>query len=235
MDGTSVLPRTAGREEALVRVQAIAGGLFSVFLLLHMGNTLLGMAGPEIYNGVQRVIRRFYQHPVGELGLVFLPLIAHAVAGVWLHALRKKQERSAGLRYRLHRWAGVFLLLVVFGHIAATRGVSYWFGVIPEFGGVSFTLWWSPQMFYPYYFLLFMAGFYHATVGLSLVSRRSGLVNTPVSGKPPTLLMLVGAVGITLALLGFGGRLFDIDDPRDNDYARLYGQWLDIDLSGPPR
>jgi len=32
----------------------------------------------------------------------------------------------------------------------------------------------------------------------------------------------VGAILIVTALLGFGGVLYEIDDPFDNDYARSY-------------
>ena len=131
------------------------------------------------------------------------------------------------LKYRVQSWAGFFLLFVVFGHALATRGISFFYGVVPGFEGVSFSLWWVPAYFYPYYFLLFIAGLYHATMGISGLLKRRGFKQ---AARLPVVVSALGAIGVSLALLGFGGVLFEIDDPRDNDYARQYSELMDIDL-----
>lgn len=217
-------------ENNLVRLQAIGGALFTVFLVLHLSNTLLAPFGPEVYNNYQRVSRLFYQQPLLEIIFVLGPLVTHAIAGIWLYILRKKWRRSPALRYRLQSWAGLFLLLVVFGHVIATRGISFWFDAFPEFEGISFSLWWVPSYFYPYYFLLFMAGLYHGTMGLSVLLKRGGYGQLAASKALPLLVTTLGAIGVSFALLGFGGVLFEIDDPRGNDYARQYSELLDIEL-----
>jgi len=217
-------------EARLVTVQAIAGGLFFIFLVLHLSNNLLAGLGSDTYNNYQRAVRVIYQHPVLELLLVVLPLLSHVIAGVWLYVIRKKWQINRGLRYRLQTWAGFFLLLTVFGHALATRGVSYWFGAFPEFAGVSFSLWWVPAYFYPYYFLLFMAGLYHGAMGAGVLSRRLGIIRAGTPNRVPAIVLIVGAIGVTLSLLAFGGKLFTIDDPRNNDYARQYAEFFDIDL-----
>jgi len=217
-------------EARLGNVQAIAGGLFFVFLLLHLSNNLLAGLGVETYNSYQRAVRAIYQQPVLELLLVVVPLISHAVAGVWLYRLRKKWQLKRGLKYQLQTWAGFFLLLTVFGHALATRGVSFFFGPFAEFAGVSFSLWWVPAYFYPYYFLLFMAGLYHGTMGAAMLLQRLGVWRSHPSSRIHAVVLGVGAIGVSLSLVAFGGKLFAIDDPPDNDYARQYAEFFDIDL-----
>jgi len=221
-------------ESRLVVAQAVAGTLFLVFLVLHLSNTFLAVFGPEAYNGYQRAVRQIYQYPLLELLLVIGPLITHVIAGLWLYRIRKSRRLTRALRYRLQSWAGFFLLLVVFGHVLATRGISYWYGVFAEFEGVSFSLWWVPAYFYPYYFLLFMAGLYHGSMGVLSVMKRFGFMRVRArSNYFPALVAGLGAVGAILILLAFGGFLFEIDDPRDNDYARQYGELMNIELTGP--
>lgn len=220
-------------ESRLLAAQAAAGMLFLIFLVLHLSNTLLAVFGPETYNSYQRAVRQIYQHPFFELVLVIGPLLTHVIAGLWLYRIRKRRRFTRALRYKVQTWAGFFLLFVVFGHMLATRGISYWYGPFAEFEGVSFSLWWIPAYFYPYYFLLFMAGLYHGSMGMFSVLQRLGFVRMTNSSSLPVIVTTVGAIGAMLALLGFGGFLFEIDDPRDNDYARQYGELMDIELTGP--
>lgn len=220
-------------EPTLVRAQAAAGALFFVFLVLHLSNTVVAVFGADSYNAYQRVIRQIYQHPVLEVLLVIAPLITHVVAGFWLYILRKKRKSTRPLKYRLQTGAGFFLLLVVFGHMLATRGISYWYGTVAEFSGVAFSLWWVPEYFYPYYFLLFMAGLYHGSMGAITLLTRAQVLTPSTSYLMPLLLGTAGSAAALAALLSFGGVVFEISDPRDNDYARQYSKLLDVDLSRP--
>ncbi|MEH6571349.1 MAG: hypothetical protein V7709_19865 [Halioglobus sp.] len=230
---SSVTGQTRARntESKLVIAQAVAGSLFFVFLVLHLSNTLLAPLGPEIYNDYQRSIRQIYQHPLLEWVLVIGPLLTHVVVGLWLYKIRKKWQFKRSLKYRIQSWAGFFLLFVVFGHILATRGISYWYGPFAEFEGVSFSLWWVPGYFYPYYFLLFMAGLYHGTMGAANVIQGVFPGRRSKSKWLPYIVPSFGAIGVVLALLSFGGLLFEIEDPRSNDYARQYGELMDIDFT----
>ena len=220
-------------ESMLVKAQAVAGTLFLIFLTLHLSNTVLASFGAETYNSYQRTIRQFYQYPFLEIVIVIGPLVTHVVSGLWLYLIRKKWQIERTLKYRFQSWAGFFLLLVVFGHVLATRGISFWYGTFTEFEGVSFSLWWIPGYFYPYYFLLFMAGLYHGSMGAATLFRRAGLIRSASIKWLPTCVATFGSLGVIFALLGFGGMLFETDDPRDNDYARQYSVLLDIDLTKP--
>ncbi len=219
--------------QRLRRVQAVAGIAFFMFLILHLGNTLLAALGPIPYNNYQQLLQGYYQNPAIELTLVILPLFTHITVAIWLYYLRKRTSQKPALRQRLNSWAGVFLLLVVFGHMLATRGIGYWFDAPPGFAGISFTLWWVPAYFYPYYFLLFMAGLYHSYNGLALLLARAGLPKLHRNSMARYVVMITGATGVILSLLSFGGQIFDIHDPRDSNYARAYTALLEIDLDEP--
>jgi len=194
----------------LRHVQALAGILFFIFLLLHLSNTLLAAWGKDVYNNYQHLIQNFYPYPAIEIGMIVLPLLIHTVAGVWLYRLRCKAVEKRKLSQRLNTWAGFLLLLIVFGHMLATRGIGLWFNAPPGFVGVSFSIWWAPAYFYPYYFLLYMAGLYHSYNGVSLLLLRSGISGLHRTRFARPAVMLVGAVGITFSLLAFGGQLFGI-------------------------
>lgn len=217
-------------------VQLLSASVFLIFLTIHLTNTMAAALGLESYNTFQTLAQKFYQVPLVEITMVFLPLIVHATCGVVL-LLRKrkqkqKQKRSLSLKQKCHSFAGMFLLLVVLGHAAATRGITLYSSATVGFEGVSFSIWWMPEVFYPYYFLLFMAGCYHAIFGSALVVKKfawkKGLV-VAKQAQNPYLFLTLSIIAIT-ALLSFGGQLYDIPNPADNDYARAYSRLLGIEL-----
>jgi len=217
-------------EPTLIKVQALAGMMFFIFLVMHLSNTAFAAFGHELYNSLQTTMQALYQHPVFELIFVILPLLSHTIAGVSLVIIRRKNKTTkTSLKYRLHSISGFFLLAVVFAHALATRGIGYFFDAAPGFEGVSFTLWFMPLVFYPYYFVLFMAGFYHSRQGISRILIRNFGVH--LNSAHSKRLNQAAAVVVIAALMGFGGLLFQIPDPRDNDYARQYARMLSLDLN----
>lgn len=205
--------------------QAIAGGLFALFLMFHLVNFYLAPFGLDVFNDFQRLIRPIYQFPPIELMVVLGPLVVHTVSGLWLLWLRPKRARLSW-----HAYAGFFLLLVIVGHVVAVRGPSFWYGVFPEFEGLSFSLWYFPVYFYPYYFLLALAGFYHMAIGINRIGGRFSL---PVPRRTSKVIIAL-AVGWTLiSLLALGGHLFSVPNPSDSDFARLGEKLFDLDVSQP--
>ena len=198
-------------------VQAVSGLLFGIFVCLHLFNTWLAALGPDVYDGVQSTLRPLYQALVVE-ALVLAALAVHIVAGVT--RIVTEPRRTLSRRARLHRYAGFFLLLVIGGHITAVRGASWFFDVYPGFEGLAFSIAAVPGYFYPYYFLLAVAGFYHGINGTGIALGRLGGSLRLSNG---TLRALTAcAAGLTLlALLGFGGVFFDVGDVYASDFARL--------------
>ncbi len=217
-------------EKRLVNTQEIAGSLFSVFVILHLSNIFLAPMGVETFNQYQRFIRQFYQNPVIEIGVVIGPLLVHAASGIWLYFLRRGRNLRRPLPSRVHAWAGLFLLLFIGGHILAVRGSSFFFGVYPEFEGLSFSLWFFPAYFYPYYFLLALAGFYHVTNGLRTLAARRG-IRVPI--KAQMSVSVIAAIWIMISLMSLGGIFFDVPGQTDNEFARLAAELTNMDPSKP--
>lgn len=207
----------------LARVQAVSGLLFSLFALVHLTNTAMAVLGVDTYNRYQSAVRGVYQWPVLELLLV-ATLVIHIVAGVLRIRARRQSKATPRLRLRLHRYAGYYLALFVFGHMAATRLPALLADAPPFFGGVSFSLHFIPWLFYPYYGLLGMAGVYHLLYGIPAAFAALGVRVPQAVRRGPGFWLPVGAgaMVIVMALLGFGGALYPIDDPFDNDFARAY-------------
>jgi succinate dehydrogenase/fumarate reductase cytochrome b subunit len=215
----------AARERRWRRVQAASGLAFGLFTAVHLVNQWLAPLGPEAYDGFQAAARAVYQQPAVEIGLVALPLLVHVVA-----ALRRMRigRRRGGWRMRLHRVTGFLLLAVIFGHVVATRGPSLAKGFHPGFAGISFSLWWLPGVFFVYYLLFGAAALYHGINGTLLALHALGLRReaSPPGGRAGLVLpVAAGTALLLLALLAFGGRLFPIDDPTRNPYARMWERY----------
>jgi succinate dehydrogenase/fumarate reductase cytochrome b subunit len=214
---------TDPRDHRLVRLQAISGLVFAIFLSLHLVNVMASALGPGLYDAFQVRIRPFYQFPLVEVGVLLGALVVHVAAGV-MRLRRRPRSRDWGklpLRTRLHRLSAYFLLVFVFGHFAATRAPSLLDGVYIEFAGLSFTMWKLPGYFYPYYVLLGLTGLYHGSYGAYLALRALGVKLPSISRLGIKVWIPLGAAAILLVLgvLSFGGFLYPIDDPRQSAFA----------------
>ena len=201
----------------LKQIQAVTGVVFFVFLILHLTNTWLAAAGPAVYDGVQATLRAVYQLAVVE-ALLLAALAVHLVVGIM--RIVTEPRRTLSLRARLHRYAGFFLALVIVGHILAVRGSSWFYDVYPQFAGLAFSIEYVPAYFFPYYFLLGVAGFYHAVNGFGIAMGRLGWA-LPISNRALTGANMASVALMTAALLGLGGYLFDVGVPSDSEFAHL--------------
>lgn len=211
------------KNRSLAQVQAASGLLFSLFALTHLSNTALAVVGPDLYDRFQASARGIYQWPLFEVALL-AALLVHVVTGILRIRARRGSAAKPPLRVRLHRYAGYYLALFVFGHAAATRLPALLADAPPFFGGVSFSLHFLPWFFYPYYGLLGIAGLYHAVYGIPVALGVLGVRTPQAIRRGPGFWIPVGfgAAIIVTALLGFGGALYPIEDPFDNDFARAY-------------
>lgn len=198
-------------------LQAATGLLFAAFVSVHLLNTWLASFGPEVYDGVQRALRAVYQFAPLE-ALLLSALVVHLAIGLW--HLWRGPKRALNTRARLHRYAGIFLALVIAGHILAVRGASWFYDVYPEFIGLAFSIDALPGYFYPYYFLLSIAGFYHALNGTGIALQRFGIRRRLTDG---TLKVAAGIAAVLTgaALLAFGGVWTDVGDPAHSAFGQL--------------
>jgi succinate dehydrogenase/fumarate reductase cytochrome b subunit len=201
----------------LKKIQAATGLLFAFFLGLHLINTWLATLGPAVYDGLQGTLRNIYQFAPLE-ALFLASLAVHLVVGVLRIVTEPKREMNR--RARWHRYAGFFLLVFIGGHIMAVRGSSWFYDVYPGFAGLAFSIEAVPGYFYPYYFLLAVAGFYHGLNGASIALGRLGFVATLAT---PTLsrATMAGAALTLLALGGLGGWYYDVGNVAESDFAVL--------------
>lgn len=207
-----------------LRAQVMSGAVFTLFLFVHLLNQMLAVLGAETYDGTQQAMRRAYQAPALELGLVMVPLLVHLTTAIVRMVKRPKQASSTlSWRVRLHRYSGRFLMLVIVGHVVATRGASLLYGVFPGFHGLAFTFQWVPAYFWPYYLLLAVGGWYHLVHGLSMAAAVLQLPGANVLQRPLVfrVVVAVGALALIVGVLGLGGVLADVGDPSSSEYARL--------------
>lgn len=209
----------------LKKLQATTGVIFAGFLALHLINTWLAATGPDTYDAVQGLLRTLYQFVAVE-ALLLAALAVHVVVGIM--RIVKEPKRVLSLRSRMHRYAGVFLAFVVAGHVLAVRGPSWFFDVYPGFAGIAFSLEFLPGYFYPYYFLLGLAGFYHGLNGLSIATGRLGW-RVPVTPRLLAATTAVAGVLMVAALLGLGGQLFDVGEPSNSAFAHLARDILGVE------
>lgn len=133
----------------LQRWQAATGLFVAVFVTLHLVNTWLAVFGPTVYNPVQQAFGSLYQWLPFE-ALLILAIYSHLIIGITRIVREPKRKLTA--RSRWHRYSGIFLALVITGHIGAVRGASWFADVWPRFDGIAFTLDYLGEVFLPYYF-----------------------------------------------------------------------------------
>lgn len=217
-------------EKRLKIAQIGSAVAFLPFLLIHLSNTVLGIFGPQTYMQFQSATQLIYQTPFVETLFVLAPLLIHMLSGLSLLLINRHRQKHSALHYRLHTWTGLFLALLILGHVAATRGLPWANDFHAGFAGVAFSLWWMPWYFYPYYFLLFMTASYHALNGSNMLAKRLFSRGLFTSTHHLQVVMFFAAIMISTALLSFGGHLRDNPDPRDNDFARLYQTLFNLEL-----
>ena len=223
----------AARERRWIRVQAASGLAFATFLALHLVNTAVAPAGPEAYDGFQSAARAFYQQPIVEIGLVLAPLAAHVTASVARIARRRRRKAPRpGLRMRLHRYTGWFLLAVIVGHVLATRGVGFWFDAPAGFGALNFSLELVPYWFVPYYIALGASGAFHLWSGLAIALRVFGVRVPRAFERGPGFWVPVGAAAalVAVAVLSLWGVFFPVDRAHWGEWVRVYADFTGTDV-----
>lgn len=211
------------RDHRLVRIQALSGLVFAVFLSLHLVNVMVSALGPGLYDAFQVRIRPLYQLPLVEVGVLLAALVTHMVAGI-TRLRRRPRSRDFGklpLRTRLHRLSACFLLVFVLGHVAATRLPSLLDGAWIGFAGLSLTMQQLPGWFYPYYVLLGLCGLYHGSYGAYLALRALGVRLPSIArlGARAYVPLAAAALLVVLGVLSFGGLFYSIEDPRKAAFA----------------
>ena len=208
----------AAQSHQLKQLQAFSGMVFFVFLAIHLLNTYVAILGPAAYDAMQGVMRMFYQFPAIE-ALVLAALAVHLIVGFLRIILEPKRTLTS--RAKWHRYAGFFLSFVIVGHVLAVRGSSWFYDVYPQFAGLAFSIDYVPGYFLPYYFLLGMAGFYHAINGLGIAAGRLKLDFGGLQLKQLKFATAGSALLMVLTLASFAGVWTDVSDVHNSEFAKL--------------
>lgn len=222
-------------EKRLIRVQAGSGLLFGTFLVLHLTNTIVGGLGQETYDALQGALRWYYQFPAVEIVAIGAAGITHVVVGLTRMIRRRRKNqiiRRSGITppgaptwLRIHRASGYFLLVVILGHYAATRGPGLFFDMPADFSFLHFSLLHWPLFMYPYYFLLFGCGAFHllhgGVVALNVVGWKVGPPSRAWMRFAFYGAFVVGVIGV----LSMGGAFKEVDTSRFDDFRAFYERY----------
>lgn len=167
--------------------------------------------------------RAIYQNPAIEVTTLLIPLLVHWTAAVLRLRRDGFRRTNQTLRARLHRYTGYFLLVFIWGHVAATRSPSLLVEIEVGFTAISFTFAWLPYWFYPYYAALGASALYHTINGAMLaIAIFGGRVPSGLRYGPGFWLPMGAlALALMLGLAGLSSHLYAVPDPFDSDFATL--------------
>ncbi len=220
----------------LGHIQALSGAVFALFLLLHLITAMSGAFGIAAYDRTLLVLRSVYRsNLLLELVMIGLSGTTHFVCAIVQMIRRRKVVALRGPWWmKLHRLSGYFLMVVIIGHVFATR-IAPTLATGPttthaaDFAFLAFATLAAPAYFWPYYLLLGISGALHLSLGLHLGVRMLGL-RTQGSGGAPSRLHLWLTFGVTiLVTVGVLGILVRADQaPRQRfpEYQALMQRLL---------
>ncbi|OEF99306.1 succinate dehydrogenase [Vulcanibacillus modesticaldus] len=94
------------------------------FLLVHLSVNYLATRGPEAFEKGAGFIRNLPFLPVLEWGLIFLPLLYHAIYGIYIAFQAQNNVTTYGyfnnVKFLIQRYTGLITLLFVIWHVWET-------------------------------------------------------------------------------------------------------------------
>jgi succinate dehydrogenase / fumarate reductase, cytochrome b subunit len=134
-------------EFAIRRIHSLLGIVpLGLYMAVHLTTNASLLNGTETF---QRAVYLIHSPgkllPLIEWGLIFLPLIFHAVIGVWIAKTGKSNSSqyafAVNRRYTWQRWTGFMALVYLFFHILHMHGwihADIWLNIIRPMGLGSF-------------------------------------------------------------------------------------------------
>lgn len=205
-------------EFAIRRIHSLLGIVpLGLYMVIHLATNASLMNAPETF---QRAVYMIHSPgillPLIEWGLIFTPLIFHAVIGIWITATGRNNSSqyrfTNNRRYAWQRWTGVIALVYLFFHILHLHGwfhADIWlqpiravgFGNFRPYNAASTLAMAMEGFFWPAFYLIGVwACVYHLANGLWTAGITWGLWISPAAQQRAT--KLCAAIGILLAVLG---------------------------------
>jgi hypothetical protein len=196
------------------RLHRAAALIVGAFVLAHLANHLVALAGITAHTRVLSALRLAYRHPVGEATLL-AAILVQIVSGL-------SGFRSGWRRPGVARWqavSGLYLALFFIGHTAAIQVGRFAFHLDTNFyfAAAPLLIGWLPLWFFPYY-----------GAGVIAVGLHLGAVaywRAPRQARRLALAVPLGVavIAAVLILSAFSGQLFPVTLPAENvaPYATL--------------
>jgi hypothetical protein len=183
--------------------------VIAAFLILHMGNHLIGLTGQQAHIAFMAAARRFYRNEYVEPLLLML-VAWQAISGV-IMVVRGWKARDGKVAW-LQALSGLYLAFFLLNHVGAVVAGRALFGLDTDFrfaaAGFFVPPW--PLFFAPYYFLAVWCLFIHVGCALfwHLGQLRPALRRRVLSG-----FVAGGAIIALLIVLSLAGVLYPVDIP----------------------
>ena len=212
----------------LAKIQAISGLCFALFLVLHLATTISGVGGPSTYDGTLVSLRSIYRaYPIVEFLLIGASAAVHITCGILQIVRRRKTgpHPKPPFRLRLHRWSGYFLMLVIVGHVFATRVMT---SGGADYSYLAFSVLNWPVFINPYYFALGLAGSIHFGLGLGFAASTLAPRYFNSSAAKRASVAVAASLGV-LVMIGVTGIIAGADKAdasRFGDYKALYDRYM---------
>jgi succinate dehydrogenase / fumarate reductase cytochrome b subunit len=205
-------------EFAIRRVHSLLGIVpLGLYMVVHLTTNASLLNGSETF---QRAVYLIHTPgkllPMVEWAFIFLPLIFHAVIGVWIAKTANYNDGHykfvSNKRFTWQRWTGVIAMVYLFFHILHLHGWFHagpWLAVIEPVGFGQFrpynaasTLVAAMQgYFWPAFYLIGLwACIYHLANGLWTAGITWGLWISPAAQERATKVCVV--IGIVLTVIG---------------------------------
>ena len=231
------------RNEFLIRRLHSLSGLIPVgaYMTVHLlvNASLLNGAGSFQHN-VNQIHSLGKLLPVAEWLFIFLPILFHAIVGVWIIRTGKSnQDRYPYVnnwRYSLQRWTGVIAIIFIFTHVFHLHGWfhgQWWLANVAEpLGMAQFRPYsaastlataMSGYIWPVFYVIGVVACVFHLANGIWTMGITWGVWTSPAGMRRASYVCAAG--GVLLLLVGLsaltGALQIDVDQARDVE-QRMY-------------
>ncbi len=208
------------RHEFLIRRLHSLSGLIPVgaYMVVHLlvNASLMNGAG-SFQSNVNQIHSLGKLLPLVEWLFIFLPLIFHAVVGVWIITTGKSNHENyhyvANWRYTLQRWSGVVAVLFIFFHVFHLHGwfhSDWWLKSVAEPLGManfrpynaasSLAVALGGVFWPPFYFVGVLACVFHLANGIWTMGITWGIWISPKAQQNASYVCMAG--GALLFIIG---------------------------------
>lgn len=198
------------RQFLLRRLHSLLGVIpIGVFLIQHLIINHFAVYGPESFNKAGAFIHDLPFRPLLEWVIIYLPILFHAILGVYIVFVTKNNVTRYGYfrnwMYYLQRVTGIITLVYIAVHIWQTTVQINFFNADLSFDLMDSILA-NPAMFW-FYIVGLISTTFHFSNGLWSFVVSWGITQSPKSQKVATYVTLIVFLGLSYvgvrALLAF--------------------------------